>query len=212
VVESSRADLAGRLLSVPLAWCVRPVALLSVEFGLACASAVALVAVGQFSYPLLVLSVAGTGLGIAALYPQGLLLAKQRAPLSSVWISRLVVGALVGAVLGPPAVGALLDVWPTCLYYAVLGAVLLQTVCFLLVAMLPRYEHRSGSEQHTQNQQCELEEVAATAVSASTVHHRGSAGSMGTGDDVAARRAAGSDEGDADLDQYVVPRSVLPRC
>lgn len=130
---------AGRLLSVPLAWCCRPVPLLGCEFGLACASVLLLVALGQRSYPWLVVSAAGTGLGIAALYPQGLLLAKQRAPLSSAWISRLVVGALVGSVLGPPAVGSLLEGWPACLFYAVLLVVLVQTACFVLVALLPRH-------------------------------------------------------------------------
>ena len=81
----------------------------------------------------------GLGLGISALYPQGLLLTKQRAPLSSVWISRLVVGALVGAVLGPPATGALLDASPSFFFWAAAFVVFGGTIAFGIVAAMPQY-------------------------------------------------------------------------
>ncbi|KAL1496562.1 hypothetical protein AB1Y20_014168 [Prymnesium parvum] len=99
------AHLCGRVLSVPLAWCLRPVTFCAIEFTLAITSAIAFVAFAPRNYAWLLVSSAGIGLGISALYPQGLLLAKSRVHLSSVWISRLVVGALAGAVLGPPATG-----------------------------------------------------------------------------------------------------------
>ena len=106
------AHLAGRLLSVPLAWWLRPAAFCAIEFSIALTSAVVFVVAAPTNYTWLLASVAGVGLGISALYPQGLLLAKSRVPLSSVWISRLCVGALAGAVLGPPLTGALLDSSP----------------------------------------------------------------------------------------------------
>ena len=124
---------------MPLAWWLSPVQFCALEFSLATASALALVARGQSDYRWLLVSVAGLGLGVAALYPQGLLLAKQRAPLSSVWISRLVVGALVGAVLGPPATGALLEASPSFFYWAVALVVFGGTLAFGCVAALPRY-------------------------------------------------------------------------
>ena len=106
------AHLAGRLLSVPLAWWLRPAAFCAIEFSIALTSAAVFVVAAPTNYTWLLASVAGVGLGISALYPQGLLLAKSRVPLSSVWISRLCVGALAGAVLGPPLTGALLDSSP----------------------------------------------------------------------------------------------------
>ena len=106
------AHLAGRLLSVPLAWWLRPATFCAIEFSIALTSAAVFVIAAPTNYTWLLASVAGVGLGISALYPQGLLLAKSRVPLSSVWISRLCVGALAGAVLGPPLTGALLDSSP----------------------------------------------------------------------------------------------------
>ena len=141
------AHLAGRLLSVPLAWWLRPATFCAIEFSIALTSAAVFVIAAPTNYTWLLASVAGVGLGISALYPQGLLLAKSRAPLSSVWISRLCVGALAGAVLGPPLTGALLDSSPNFLFYSVGLVVLVQTLCFIGVAMVPRLPPRAAASQ-----------------------------------------------------------------
>ena len=141
------AHLAGRLLSVPLAWWLRPATFCAIEFSIALTSAAVFVIAAPTNYTWLLASVAGVGLGISALYPQGLLLAKSRAPLSSVWISRLCVGALAGAVLGPPLTGALLDSSPNFLFYSVGLVVLVQTLCFIGVAMVPRLPPRAATSQ-----------------------------------------------------------------
>ena len=139
------AHLAGRLLSVPLAWWLRPPVFCALEFGLALPSALAFATLAPRDYGWLLVSASGLGLGIAALYPQGLLLAKSRAPLSSIWISRLVVGALLGAVLGPPLTGVLLEASPTVLFWAVAAVVLGQTLCFVGVAMMPKLPSRADA-------------------------------------------------------------------
>ena len=150
------AHLAGRLLSVPLAWCLRPIAFCTLEFALALVSALVFVALAPSNYHWLLVSAIGIGFGIAALYPQGLLLAKSRAPLSSIWISRLVVGALLGAVAGPPLTGVLLEASPSFLYTAVVGVVVTQTLCFIAVALMPRHAPTSslaGTTTTTEPQQ-----------------------------------------------------------
>lgn len=149
------SHLAGRLLSVPLAWCIPPVAFCAIEFGLALSSSVALVVLAPWDYSWLLVSVTGLGLGISVLYPQGLLLAKSRVPLSSVWISRLAVGALVGAVLGPPSTGALLESSPNMLYWVVSLVVVVQTICFGGVLLLPRrHTTPTGDFPKINSQEC----------------------------------------------------------
>jgi fucose permease len=133
------AHLAGRVVAVPLSWLVPPSRMLTGAFAIACTSALGLLVLGQHDYAWLCACFAGIGLGIAALYPYGILLAKQRVPLSSVWISRLAAAALIGDVAFPPLVGALLPTAPRTLYWAEASVVFLQTLCFLLVALLPQH-------------------------------------------------------------------------
>ena len=131
------AHLVGRLISVPLSWFLSTNHMLSGTFTIACVSAVAMLTLGQRYYSWLCVSFAGVGLGISALYPYGILLAKDRVPLSAVWLSRLAAAALLGDVALPPLVGALLSTAPGVLYWAEASAVFLQTACYLLVACLP---------------------------------------------------------------------------
>lgn len=133
------AHLTGRLLAAPLSWAVPPAPMLVGAFAIACSSALGLLVVGQHDYAWLCACFAGIGLGIAALYPYGILLAKQRVPLSAVWISRLAAAALLGDVAFPPLIGALLPTAPRTLYWAEASVVFIQTICFLLVAWLPQH-------------------------------------------------------------------------
>ena len=70
--------LVGRILSIPISLLVAPSALIGFEFGLCLLSCVALLTVGQVSYWGLIGSVSGIGLGLAALYPGGIVVAKER--------------------------------------------------------------------------------------------------------------------------------------
>jgi fucose permease len=181
------AHLAGRLLSVPLAWWLRPAAFCAIEFSIALTSAAVFVVAAPTNYTWLLASVAGVGLGISALYPQGLLLAKSRVPLSSVWISRLCVGALAGAVLGPPLTGALLDSSPNFLFYSVGLVVLVQTLCFIGVAMVPRLPPRAAASQ------LELVSVSSSSSSTTTCTSISHAAAVADVADVAADGADGAD-------------------
>ena len=183
------AHLAGRLLSVPLAWWLRPATFCAIEFSIALTSAAVFVIAAPTNYTWLLASVAGVGLGISALYPQGLLLAKSRAPLSSVWISRLCVGALAGAVLGPPLTGALLDSSPNFLFYSVGLVVLVQTLCFIGVAMVPRLPPRAAASQ------LELVSVSSSS-STTTITTCTSISNAAAVADVADRAADGADVAD----------------
>ena len=103
-----------------------------------------------------------------------------------------VVGALVGAVLGPPAVGSLIDASPSFLYWSVLVVVVVQTACFGAVAMMPRYaiaqsDDALGESRHASSsvdgrmscstrtsleaRACELSASTATDAVASAAHH-----------------------------------------
>ena len=62
---------------------------------------------------------------------------------------RLVVGALLGAVLGPPLTGMLLESSPSVLFWAVAFVVVVQTLCFVLVAMMPRLQPATRSHTAT---------------------------------------------------------------
>ena len=131
------ALLLGRVLSVPLAWWLSTSQLVASEFALALCSSAALVTYGTRSYGALLMSVTGIGLGLAALYPSGILLAKQKVPLTSAWISRFIIGGLVGSASLPAVVGATLETDVAAFGYAELLCVALCAACFGVVAAMP---------------------------------------------------------------------------
>lgn len=156
------ALLAGRLLSIPIALCVPLKAMVVGELSLALLSCAALASVGQASFAGACASLAGLGLGCAALYPAGIMLARQRAPVSGAAVSRFIACGLVGTMLAPSAVGALLDGRPWVLAYAELGFVVVQTACYSAVAALPLYSAASASPSSTSStHEVELKSVEA---------------------------------------------------
>merc|ERR1712066_945389 len=124
---------------------VTPIQMAIFEFCLSVISCVAFVAFGQWSYEASCASLIGIGFGLAALYPAGILIARQRAPLSSSAISRFIAFGLVGTMVLPSAVGAFTAGRPALLSCAELGFVLMQASCFAAVAWLPQYDSACSS-------------------------------------------------------------------
>ena len=154
------ALLAGRLLSVPCAWFLTSTQLLSADFALALVGCVCLVAFGLSSYHALILCLICIGLGLAALYPSGILLAKQRMPLNGTWISRFIIGGLVGAMSVPAVIGLLLDRHPTALGWAELMMVLVQTVSYLSVKVMDPLKRAVGEDEEEMREGVSSQETA----------------------------------------------------
>ena len=129
--------LLGRLLSVPLALWITTEQLVAVQFTIAAAAAGLLVTYGQRSLVGLFVAVAGLGLGLAPLYPSGILIARKKLRVSSAWISRFIVGGLVGSALLPALAGATMEKNVAAFGYMEATCVLLCIVCFTIVATMP---------------------------------------------------------------------------
>jgi hypothetical protein len=138
------ALLAGRLAAIPIALFVRPIQLVVGEFAISLLSCLAFVTVGQRDYVACCVSLAGLGVGLAALYPAGILISRQRAPITSTMISRFIAVGLVSTMTVPSAVGTALEGRPALLSSAEFCFVGAQLLCFISVALLPAYNQGEG--------------------------------------------------------------------
>jgi len=132
------AILFVRILSVPLALCVNYDLLIFVEFILAIAGCSIAVTYGIEKYEWTVLAYVLVGLGIAPMYPAGLILARSRMVLNAVWISVIISGGIIGAIILPTITGLLLDSNILYLPWSEFLCVGLMGLFYLIVYLTPK--------------------------------------------------------------------------
>jgi len=103
------AILFVRILCIPLVLYVNYDLLILLEFILAIAGCSIAVTYGIDEYEWTVIAYVFLGLGIAAMYPAGLILARSRMVLNAMWISVIISGGIVGAIFLPTITGMLLN-------------------------------------------------------------------------------------------------------
>jgi len=132
------AILFVRILCVPLAIYVNYDLLILVEFILAIAGCCIAVTYGIEEYEWTVIAYVLIGLGIAAMFPAGLILARSRMVLNAMWISVIISGGIVGAILLPTITGLLLDNNIFFLPWSEFLCVGLMGLFYLIVYLMPK--------------------------------------------------------------------------
>jgi FHS family Na+ dependent glucose MFS transporter 1 len=128
---------AGRLLAVPLGLCMSSNMLTALSLAVAAAGALLLVfSFGRVWLTGVYISAASIGIGLAPLYPAGIILAQSKFRMSSTWISRFIAGSTVGMMLMPAIVGTLLHYSPHVFSWAVVFFVSVQAGSFCLLLAL----------------------------------------------------------------------------
>jgi len=129
--------LAIRIICVPIAAWISYDIIISVEFILALTGCIMLLTYGIQDYIGTVLGWVFIGLGVAAMYPAGLILARRRMVLSAKVISFMLAGSVLGTIFIPTTLGFLLKHNLDYLPWSELGFVLFIGLSYLIVYLMP---------------------------------------------------------------------------
>ena len=139
----------GRLCSVPLMRCMDEIQMTKLCFATALAfAAILLAAVVVSSLPAAYIGASGVGLGLSALHPAGLVLAKKTFKLNEHVLGQVLVGGSIGQLMVPAAVGAAMLWSPQIFGYAIVLLVTIQLTSFkFLLSLKKRVSELQEQEQ-----------------------------------------------------------------
>ena len=128
----------GRLVAAVTALRIADETLMRSCFAACGAGCVVLIVVGQSSLTGLYVAAAFLGLGLSALFPMGILLARSRLPVRGKWISRFIAGSDVGSITMPALVGFFVEDHPSAFVIAQVASLSLLLFTFIAMTCLPR--------------------------------------------------------------------------
>jgi len=149
--------LAIRVICVPISAWISYDIIITVEFILALAGCILLLTYGIQDYIGTVLGWVLIGLGIAAMYPAGLILARRRMVLSAKVISFMLAGGVLGTIFIPTTTGVLLQHNLDNLPWSELGFVLFIGLSYLIVYLMPVPEGLEALNYERANNICNLQ-------------------------------------------------------
>jgi MFS family permease len=138
--------LVARMLYIPLAMYFNYDILIGFAFILCFTGSIISVTLGIEEYYFTVLSYVCLGLGLAPMFPAGLLLARSRMELTGKWVSVIVSGGVVGSVLLPTITGLLLSKSLQYLPWTEFICVMVMLIMYVIVYLLPKVRNVDQSK------------------------------------------------------------------